>query len=128
MLGFLNVSPCCGKEPAIFSLEEMECDQALMAHCRHCGEPLSLTITLETLRRWWLRYEAREEKMKPPIPKEYLASLFKIEENSETWCEWGKIEIHLKHFKNYRYTEEPPDATFTVNNVMDSISTDMGSD
>lgn len=99
----------------MFSLEEMECDNALIAHCRNCGEPLSLTISLETLRRWWLRFDSGEEEQKPPVPKNQLSSLFKIEDSSTAWCDWGKIEIHLKHFRDYKYIEFPSENTLANN-------------
>lgn len=104
MLGFMNKCPNCNRDSSCM-LEEAECDKAIIAWCTHCGEPLSLTVSLETLRRWWLRYEAEEESIRPPVPKEQIDMLLQIEEESVAWCDWGRIELHIKHFKDYKYKD-----------------------
>jgi len=108
MLGFLNRCPHCGAESS-FVPEEMECDKALVLWCRHCGNFINQTLTLETIKRWWIRFEAGEEAIEPPIGKEDLKELSRIQErlgNSrrhENILE--RFEIHLKDFTDYYYAE-----------------------
>lgn len=107
MLGFTNRCPKCGKE-SHFVPEEMECDKSLVIWCKHCGEHLSQTFTLETFRRWWGRYDEGEDDLKPPISKTVLADLKRIEDYLKTDpnCYLDRVEIHFKDFTDYKYTDE----------------------
>jgi len=107
MIGYTNYCPKCGK-PSSMTLEEMECDKSLMAWCNHCNEPISLTFSLETFNRWWERYDAGEDELKPPISKKTLLQLSKIEEilREDEECYLDKVEIHFKDFTDYGYKEE----------------------
>jgi uncharacterized Zn finger protein len=107
VIGFMNKCPHCGGDSS-FVPEEMECDKALVLWCRHCGEFVNQTFTLETLRRWWARYDEGEESIKPPVSKAMLARLTAIEEElrNDPDCHLDRVEIHLKDFTDYRYTSE----------------------
>lgn len=106
MIGFMNKCPKCGKD-SNFVLEEMECDKSLVAWCRHCEDYISQTLTLETFRRWWKRYEIGEDKIMPPISKEVIQRLGEIEEllRNDLECYLDKVEIHFKDFTDYVYRE-----------------------
>lgn len=107
MIGFTNLCPHCGKRSA-FTPEEMECDKSLALWCNHCGEFISQTFTIETFKRWWERYDAGEDKLKPPISK-FLLEHLEFTENlirNDKDCYLDKVEIHLKDFTDYKYTDE----------------------
>lgn len=110
MLGFMNRCPKCGK-PSNFVPEEAECDKSLLAWCRNCNDYISQTFTLETFRRWWNRYELGEDNLKPPISREVLAKLEAIEEElrNDPDCYLDRVEIHLKDFTDYKFTEDDND-------------------
>lgn len=111
MIGFTNRCPKCGKE-SNFVPEEMECDKSLVIWCRHCGDYISQTFTLETFRRWWKRYELGEDELKPPVSKEAIAKLEEVEEmlRNDPDCYLDRVEIHFKDFTEYKFTEgDDPD-------------------
>jgi hypothetical protein len=110
MIGYTNRCPKCGKD-SHFVLEEMECDKSVVAWCKHCKDYVSLTFTLETFRRWWLRYESGEDTLKPPMSKEIMLKLANIEllMQDDPDCYLDKVEIHLKDFTDYKYTEVEDD-------------------
>ncbi|ALA07240.1 hypothetical protein SECTIM467_116 [Brevibacillus phage SecTim467] len=104
MIGFTNQCPHCGGKSS-FTPEEMECDKSLVLWCNHCGNFLNQTLTLETLRRWWKRYELGEESIIPPVSKKNLTDLEIVEKMLNEESGWMKdIEIHIKDFRDYRYT------------------------
>lgn len=107
MLGFTNRCPHCGKSSS-FTPEEMECDKSLALWCNHCGEYISQTFSLETFRRWWARYDEGEDKLKPPVSKELLGQLteIQIQIGLDPECYLDKVEIHLKDFTDYKYSDE----------------------
>ncbi len=106
MLGYMNKCPHCGADSS-FVPEEMECDKSLVLYCRSCGDFVNQTLTLETIRRWWLRVNEGEEVIKPPITEEEWIALKKMEDYLNQGREGvDKIEIHLKDFIDYHYTEE----------------------
>ncbi len=107
MIGFTNHCPKCGK-PSHFVPEEMECDKSLVAWCKHCGEYISQTFTLETFRRWWARYEEGEDDLQPPVSKETIEKLAAIEQllRDDPNCYLDRVEIHFKDFTDYKYTDE----------------------
>ncbi|MGG1263773.1 hypothetical protein [Brevibacillus laterosporus] len=107
MIGFTNKCPHCGKSSS-FSPEEMECDKSLVLWCNHCQQYISQTFTIETFRKWWARYDTGEDKLKPPISKEFLTKLTAIETEiqSDPECYLDKVEIHLKDFTDYKYSSE----------------------
>ncbi len=88
--------------------EEMECDKTLVLWCRHCQNFINQTLTLETIRRWWIRYEEGEETVVPPIGKHALEELLLIQTrlNAVNTGILEKIELHLKDFFGYNYREE----------------------
>ncbi|ASR48503.1 hypothetical protein B4V02_18260 [Paenibacillus kribbensis] len=106
MIGYMNKCPLCGAESS-FVPEEMECDQSLVLWCKHCGDYINQTITLESLRRWWARYDAGEDAYKPPVSKNTLLKFEKLEQTlaNEPDCNLNRVEIHLKDFTNYHYTD-----------------------
>ncbi|WP_341480008.1 hypothetical protein [Paenibacillus dendrobii] len=89
----------------------MECDKALVLWCQHCGNFINQTLTLETIRRWWLRFDEGEESIRPPISKESYDELHRIEErlNETDGSILERIELHLKDFTDYHYTERMND-------------------
>jgi hypothetical protein len=110
MIGFTNLCPKCGKI-SHFVPEEMECDKSLVSWCKHCGDYISQTFTLETFRKWWERYDAGEDDLKPPISKAYILVLQGIEKmlEDDPDCYLDKVEIHFKDFTDYKYTEVEED-------------------
>lgn len=110
MIGFTNRCPKCGKA-SHFVPEEMECDKSLVAWCKHCGDYISQTLTIETFVKWWSRYDAGEDENKPPISKEILGKLMAIqtEIKHDPECYLDIVEIHLKDFNEYKYTEVEDD-------------------
>jgi hypothetical protein len=107
MIGYLNKCPHCGGDSS-FVLEEMECDKSLVAWCKNCGNYINQTITLETIRRWWSRYEEGEENINPPVSKVYLGVLEDVERliKNDSDCFFDRVEIHLKDFTEYKFTGE----------------------
>lgn len=108
MIGFTNRCPHCGGSSS-FVPEEMECDKSLVLWCNLCGNFINQTLTLETIRRWWVRVDEGEESIEPPLSKAQLAELLSIQEtlNYEKHGKTlEKIEIHIKDFTDYRYTDE----------------------
>ncbi|WP_363325740.1 hypothetical protein [Paenibacillus vandeheii] len=88
----------------------MECDKALVLWCSHCGNFINQTFTIETVRRWWVRYDEGEESIVPPVSKYNLQKLMEIEQMINEQGEWMEsIEIHIKDFKDYQYTDEEGD-------------------
>jgi len=106
VIGYMNRCPHCGAESS-FVPEEMECDHSLVLWCKHCGDYINQTITTESLRRWWARYDAGEDAYKPPVSKNTLLMLQKLEQSvaDEPDCTLNRVEIHLKDFTNYHYTD-----------------------
>ena len=106
MIGFMNQCPHCG-EKSSFVPEELECDKALILWCQQCGNYINQTFSLETIRRWWERFEEGEDSIHPPIPKEALMELLQIESrlNTKNDSFLDKIELHLKDYMNYKYIE-----------------------
>ncbi|MHA7967026.1 hypothetical protein ACX93W_23195 [Paenibacillus sp. CAU 1782] len=107
MIGFMNKCPHCGQKSS-FVPEEMECDKALVLWCNHCGNFINQTLTIETIRRWWLRVDEGNESIKPPISKNQCFQLEAIEEllnKEQANSSFPKIEIHIKDFGDYVYTE-----------------------
>jgi uncharacterized Zn finger protein len=107
MIGFMNHCPHCGGKSS-FTPEEMECDKALVLWCGNCGNFINQTLTLETIRRWWLRYDEGEESITPPLSKESVEQLTAIEAqlNEGNTGILERIELHIKDFADYHYTEE----------------------
>ncbi|WP_018884245.1 hypothetical protein [Paenibacillus massiliensis] len=107
MLGYMNKCPNCGEDSS-FVPESMECDNALVVWCRHCGNFINLTLTMETIRRWWVRVDDGEESIAPPISRESMEELLDLQErlNEMNSGILEKIEIHIKDFADYRYTED----------------------
>lgn len=89
-----------------FTPEEMECDKALVLWCNNCGNFINQTLTIETVLRWWLRYNEGEETIVPPVSRKNLQKLINIEQMLNEEGEWMEsIEIHIKDFREYHYTE-----------------------
>lgn len=107
MIGFTNHCPKCGAKSS-FVPEQMECDKSLVIWCNHCQDFISQTFTLETFRRWWLRYEEGEDDLKPPVSKALLEKLVALQEEiaKDPDCYLDRVEIHLKDFTDYKYTDE----------------------
>lgn len=108
MLGTMNSCPHCGGKSS-FMPEEMECDKALVLWCKECGNYISQTMTLETIRRWWLRVDEGEESIEPPLTRAQWLELTYLEErlnNEKPNNMLDKIEIHIKDFAEYHYTDE----------------------
>lgn len=121
MIGFLNTCPHCGARSS-FTPEEMECDKALVLWCNECGNFINQTLTLETIRRWWLRVDEGEESIEPPISKAQWLELSFLEErlNLERHNDLlPKIELHIKDFSDYHYSEDEvtDDATKPTDNT-----------
>lgn len=110
MIGFTNRCPKCG-EKSSFVPEELECDKALVLWCNHCEEFISQTFTLETFRRWWARYDEGEDSLKPPVSKVLLEKLTALQEElaNDPDCYLDKVEIHLKDFTDYGFTDGSED-------------------
>lgn len=107
MIGFMNKCPHCGHKSS-FTPEEMECDKALVLWCNICGNFLNQTLTLETVRRWWLRVDEGEETIEPPISKSQWLELTNFEELLNTERHnylLPNLEIHIKDFSDYNFTE-----------------------
>lgn len=102
MTGYLNRCPNCDAE-SNFVLEELECDKALVAWCRSCGEYVSLTTTLETYRKWWGRFYSGEEHTLPPVSLKVVEKLTELEHllRNDPSCYMDKVEIHFKDFNEY---------------------------
>lgn len=108
MLGYMNKCPNCGSD-SHFVPEEMECDKSLVLWCRECSSFINQTLTLETIRRWWARVDDGEESIEPPLSREQLEELLLVEQKlneNRTSAFLEKIELHIKDFSDYRYTEE----------------------
>lgn len=58
-------------------------------------------------RRWWTRYDAGEDAYKPPVSKDTLLKFKQLEQAlaDESDCNLARVEIHLKDFTNYHYTD-----------------------
>ncbi|MFF2889494.1 hypothetical protein [Paenibacillus sp. NPDC057967] len=102
----MNKCPHCGGKSS-FSPEEMECDKGLVLWCNNCGNFVNQTLTIETIRRWWIRYDEGEETIVPPVSKKNLMRLMDVEQMLNEEGEWMEsIEIHIKDFRDYSYTED----------------------
>ncbi|MBD8498866.1 hypothetical protein [Paenibacillus arenosi] len=105
MKGYMNKCPHCGSDSA-FVPENMECDQALVLWCKSCGNFINQTFTLETIRRWWIRFDEGEEAIIPPINRSNLIKLQQLEQLLNEEAEWMEgIELHIKDFKEYEFSE-----------------------
>ncbi|OBZ11883.1 hypothetical protein A8L34_16305 [Bacillus sp. FJAT-27264] len=110
MLGFMNKCPHCGGKSS-FTPEEMECDKSLMLWCNHCGNFINQTLTLETIRRWWIRHDEGGESIEPPLSKIQLEELLVLQDKlnlESNRVALENIEIHIKDFTDYLYTEDEP--------------------
>ncbi|WP_327204659.1 hypothetical protein [Paenibacillus terrae] len=60
---------------------------------------------MESLRKWWARYDAGEDTFKPPVSKGILLMFERLEQTlaDEPDCNLNRVEIHLKDFTDYRY-------------------------
>ncbi len=108
MKGFMNICPHCGQKSS-FTPEEMECDKALVLWCNHCSNYINQTLTLETIRRWWVRVDEGEESIQPPISKTQLTELLTLQEavnKKKNGSVLENIEFHLKDFADYHYSED----------------------
>lgn len=112
MIGFMNKCPHCGHKSS-FAPEEMECDKSLVLWCNNCGNFVNQTLTLETIRRWWLRFDEGEESINPPVSKESLNELLDIQErlNEMNDSILESIEIHVKDFTDYHYVGDGDEGT-----------------
>ena len=111
MLGYMNKCPHCGTESS-FVPEEMECDKSLVLWCKHCGNYINQTITMESLRKWWARFDEGEDSFRPPVSKDIMIMFEKLEQTLATdpECYLNQVEIHLKDFTDYHYSDsEEPD-------------------